>query len=73
MYKLYTDKQEIFECDIQLEGASLNKELTKKPQKFFSKSRVIFDREIDTPPTGEPLTREQARNNQGKQNIKSDF
>ena len=23
MYKLYTDKQEIFECDIQLEGASL--------------------------------------------------
>ena len=24
MYKLYTDKQEIFECDIQLEGASLN-------------------------------------------------
>jgi len=24
MYKLYTDKQEIFECDIQLEGASVN-------------------------------------------------
>jgi hypothetical protein len=23
MYKLYTDKQELFECDIQLEGASL--------------------------------------------------
>jgi hypothetical protein len=23
MYKLYTDKQETFECDIQLEGASL--------------------------------------------------
>ena len=25
MYKLYTDKLEIFECDIQLSGASLNK------------------------------------------------
>jgi hypothetical protein len=24
-YKLYTDKQEVFECQIQLEGASLNK------------------------------------------------
>ena len=24
MYKLYTDKQEIFECDIQIEGASLS-------------------------------------------------
>ena len=24
MYKLYTDKTEIFECDIQIEGASLN-------------------------------------------------
>lgn len=25
MYKLYTDKQEIFECDIQLEGTTLDK------------------------------------------------
>ena len=24
-YKLYTDKQEVFECKIQLEGASLTK------------------------------------------------
>ena len=24
MYKLYTDKLEVFECDIQLSGASLN-------------------------------------------------
>ena len=24
MYTLYSDKQNIFECDIQLEGASLN-------------------------------------------------
>ena len=25
MYKLYTDKAELFECDIKIEGASLNK------------------------------------------------
>ena len=25
MYKLYTDKQEIFECEIQLEGTTLDK------------------------------------------------
>ncbi len=25
MYKLYTDKPELFECDIKIEGASLNK------------------------------------------------
>jgi len=29
MYKLYTDKQEIFECDIQLEGASLSNSLAR--------------------------------------------
>ena len=33
MYKLYTDKQEIFECDIQLEGASLNN----------SKARLVIE------------------------------
>ena len=25
MYKLFTDKSELFECDIKLEGASLSK------------------------------------------------
>ena len=40
---------------------SLNKELEKKPQKFFSKSRVVFNSEIIVEPTGEPLTREQVR------------
>lgn len=29
MYKLYTDKQEIFECDIKLEGASLNSSVAR--------------------------------------------
>ena len=29
MYKLYTDKQEIFECDIKLEGASLNSSIAR--------------------------------------------
>ena len=33
MYKLYTDKQEIFECDIQLEGASLTN----------SKARLVIE------------------------------
>jgi hypothetical protein len=33
MYKLYTDKQELFECDIQLEGASLTN----------SKARLIIE------------------------------
>ena len=40
---------------------SLNKELVKKPQKFFSKSRVVFNSEIIVEPTGESLTREQVR------------
>ena len=40
---------------------SLNKDLSKKPQKFFSKSRVVFNSELIVEPTGEPLTREQVR------------
>ena len=40
---------------------SLNKDLAKKPQKFFSKSRVVFNSELIVTPTGEPLTREQVR------------
>ena len=41
---------------------SINKELNKKPQKFFSKSRVVFNSELIVEPTGEALTREQVRN-----------
>ena len=48
---------------------SINKELTKKPQKFFSKSRVIFNSEIVMEPTGEALTREQVRNSSVTTNI----
>ena len=33
MYKLFTDKSELFECDIRLEGASLNK----------SKARLVVE------------------------------
>ena len=33
MYKLFTDKSELFECDIKLEGASLNK----------SKARLVVE------------------------------
>jgi len=40
---------------------SLNKDLAKKPQKFFSKSRVVFNNELIVEPTGQPLTREQVR------------
>ena len=40
---------------------SLNKDLAKKPQKFFSKSRVVFNSELIVEPTGQPLTREQVR------------
>lgn len=40
---------------------SINKELTKKPQKFFSKSTIIFKNELSVIPTGESLTREEIR------------
>ena len=33
MYKLFTDKTELFECDIKLQGASLNK----------SKARLVVE------------------------------
>ena len=41
---------------------SINKELTKKPQKYFSKSVVSFGTELIVSPTGEPVTREEVRN-----------
>ena len=40
---------------------SINKELTKKPQKYFSKSVVSFGTELIVSPTGEPVTREEGR------------
>ena len=40
---------------------SINKELTQKPSKFFSKSTVIFNDELSVQPTGEPKTREEVR------------
>ena len=48
---------------------SINKELTKKPQKYYSKSTVVFNGELSVTPSGAPMTREQVREATGKQNI----
>ena len=48
---------------------SINKELSKKPQKFFSKSKVVFNSEIVVEPKLESLTREQVRNSPRRTNI----
>ena len=48
---------------------SINKELSKKPQKYYSKSTVIFNGELSVTPSGAPLTREQVREATGVQNI----
>ena len=40
---------------------SLNKELTKKPQKYFSKAVVKFNSEIVMTPSGKSITREEVR------------
>ena len=48
---------------------SINKELAKKPQKFYSKSTVVFNSELIASPTGVSKTREQTRKSTGKQNI----
>ena len=48
---------------------SINKELSKKPQKYFSKSTVVFNGELVITPSGIPATREQVREATGKQNI----
>ena len=48
---------------------SINKELTKKPQKFHSKSTVVFNNELIISPSGIPMTREQTREATGVQNI----
>jgi len=49
---------------------SINKELAKKPQKYFSKSTVVFNSELSVTPTGIPMTREEVREAAGEQNIK---
>ena len=51
---------------------SINKELTKKPQKFFSKSTVVFKTELVVEPSGKPLDREAVRKTAGAQNIKQE-
>ena len=48
---------------------SINKELIKKPQKFFTKSTVIFNGELSVVPSGAPMTREAVREATGVQNI----
>ena len=40
---------------------SINKELVKKPQKFYSKSVVTFNTELIVEPTGAPMSREEIR------------
>tara|TARA_Y100001980_G_C14193720_1_gene59995 strand:- start:163 stop:528 length:366 start_codon:yes stop_codon:yes gene_type:complete len=49
---------------------SINKELAKKPQKFYTKSTVVFDSELAVTPSPNTLTREQVRKGRGVQNIK---
>ena len=48
---------------------SINKELSKKPQKYYSKSTVVFNGELVITPSGAPITREQVREAAGAQNI----
>jgi len=40
---------------------SINKELAKKPQKFYSKSTVVFNTELEITPSLNPKTRDQIR------------
>ncbi len=47
---------------------SINKELSKRNQKYFTKSIVTFNTELTIEPSMEPLTREQVRN-KNKPNI----
>jgi hypothetical protein len=48
----------------------VNKELAKKPQKFFSKSTVVFNDELEFVPSGVPESREKIRETAGVQSIK---
>lgn len=49
---------------------SINKELSKQPQKYFSKSTVVFNNELIVGTGGIPLTREEVRKLQGPLNIR---
>jgi len=62
-----------FGLDIQgyLVPDSINKELSKKPQRFFSKSTVVFGTELSVESSGTPMTREEVRKSTGTQNIQS--
>ena len=40
---------------------SINKELTQQPPKFFSKSSVVFNGELEVEASGAPITREERR------------
>ena len=51
---------------------SINTELSKRPQKFYSKSTVLFTNEITSVPSGVPMGREQVRKATGKQNIQQE-
>tara|TARA_Y100001963_G_scaffold156710_1_gene250990 strand:- start:493 stop:1494 length:1002 start_codon:yes stop_codon:yes gene_type:complete len=48
---------------------SINKELTKKQQKFYSKSTVVFNSELSVVSSGTSKTREEVREEAGEQNI----
>ena len=43
------------------ESKKFNKELSKKPQKFYSKSTVVFNGEVEVESSPSTLTREQVR------------
>lgn len=60
-----------FELKLQgyLVPNSINKELSQKPSKFFSKSSVIFNGELSLQPTAKSMTREEIRKLLGTQNI----
>ena len=48
---------------------SINKELAKKPQKSFSKATVVFNSEIVVTPSGQSITRKEARKGANIQQI----
>ena len=44
---------------------SINKELVKKSQKFYTKSKIVFNTELIVEPSGAPKTREEVRGQLG--------
>ena len=47
MYKLYTDKQEVFECSISLEGASVDKSQARLVVKTEGLN-LLFEGKVDS-------------------------